>query len=122
MISLEKVASFSYALGDVVKHLRNKYSIRKRELARLACIDPSYPTILEEKGVIPSKNFVARIALAFEEEGATKKEVHNIYWSARIVPPDIPVRLLEKYARMTSLPIEEQNSILNRLESTDSTK
>jgi transcriptional regulator with XRE-family HTH domain len=114
--------TFKFCLDEAVCNVRAAYGFSKKQVAMMAGIDPSYITLVEEKGNIPSRNVLGRIVTGLEKiGGVSKQEAQRLYWSARVVPPSIPASLLGKYARLSSLPVAEQTRILNQIESIDST-
>jgi len=110
-----KVPVFTTFLEKVFKEVQKELKWSYNNAAYVTGIDASYFSLIS-KGRVPSQKMLARLATAYEQNGISKEKCQLVYWSSRTVPPDIPLKLLKKYALLSSLPVKEQERVLAHLE------
>jgi transcriptional regulator with XRE-family HTH domain len=95
--------------------IRTKYEASRRDVAYLAGIDPSYITLIEKSGSVPSRKFMHKIVWALESLGAEAQETNILWLSAGYVPPQLDHDLLTLLSRFLCKSGKEQKRILKEV-------
>lgn len=102
-----------------VTRIRESLSLRKRDLAHLSGMDPSYMTLIERDGYIPSIKMMDAMVAALRYSGASEKDLVKLEMLCEYKPGGLvkTPSILEVIVKMCQMSEDEQKEFAKKVRS-----